>query len=179
MLKGKWNLLFDKANAYEMFILTDGNIQVELNNGNNFVTVTTPITSTSDFYYIVATYDKNLGSNRCKIFVNGNLEFQGDPFSGSIDNVSAGLELGARFWGTSQLLNGIADENRVSLSTRSSAWVGASYETQRGHFCSFGSITLYVADVPSRGEFLAAGMILALIVVPLFIFVMFALRRRR
>jgi len=165
--------------SYELFILTDGNIQVELNNVNNFVTATTPIISTLNYYYIVATYDKSLGSNRCKIYVNGAIEFQGDPFTDSINALSANVELGARFAGTNQQLKGISDENKISNSTRSSAWVGASYETQRDHFCSFGSITLYVADVPSRGEFLAAGMILALIVVPLFIFVMFALRRRR
>jgi len=123
--------------------------------------------------HIVVTY----GANHIIFYLNGT-EIKDINQTGNLDQNNNNLIIGA-YSAAYGYFKGIIDSVRISNINRSSAWVGASYETQRDNFCSFGPITLYVADVPSRGEFLAAGMILALIVVPLFIFVMFALRRRR
>jgi len=85
--------------------------------------------------------------------------------------------IGARWAGLTEFFNGFIDEVQVGAS-RSSAWVGASYETQRLNLLIVGGHA-HPPDLTLRGEFLAAGMVLALILVPLLIFIIFAAKRRR
>jgi len=90
-------------------------------------------------------------------FANNTWEFHGFVWNGStwwtIDNGALGNEksfigtlacsaynptLGSRFTGTNPY-DGFIDELQISNISRSSAWIKASYETQRNHFLRFSS----------------------------------------
>jgi len=79
--------------------------------------------------YVTMTY-KN--ASLC-CYVNGDLKDEKNDWTGTIDDGAVDLIFGSVV-GIDDWFNGTIDEPRLSNISRSSAWVGASYETQRDHF---------------------------------------------
>ena len=105
-------------------------LMIEENDGAGLDSSTT--LSATTWYYVAGTWN---GSIR-KVYLNGSESASGSK-TGSIIPDTRAIYIGGRS-GT-DLSNGILDEIRASNTTRSAAWVKASYETERDNLLDFGS----------------------------------------
>ena len=96
-----------------------------------FATATIP---TGTYTHVALVYDTS-DPDEVKFYVNGELNNQGS-IDGPINNVTPDLELGN--WLNNYGFDGIIDEAKISNTSRSGAWIRASYENERDAILSFG-----------------------------------------
>jgi hypothetical protein len=101
--------------------------------------------NTGEWLYVVGTYDRQT----MRLYLNG-VEQATNPQtaairSGSTVNVALGNRADDN--GTLYDLNGLLDEARVSNTTRSPAWIAASYESGRDDLIDFGAEETRVVDI--------------------------------
>jgi len=141
--------------------------------GNKYTSIPVDTIPINQWVYLVGIQD---GTN-AKAYVNGvevGTVACGDGFTGyGVPNIFIG---GAS--ATYTYLDAVFDEVRITNIARSVAWVSASYETQRLNLIELLEAESYFEPYAERGEILAAGVILALILVPLLILIIFAVRRK-
>jgi len=127
--------LFNKGNAYTIYLDT-GTGLVKINIANNIGTSAERGTSLNaltagSFNYIAITVD---GANVI-VYLAGGLD-KSTVWVDTIHPYADNLVLG-NCPTEDRPLKGISDENRISNSVRSPAWINACYETQRDHFLTF------------------------------------------
>jgi len=155
-------------------LATGTTVKAEIYDSTQAYKITTPVEALDNtFHYIVAVRD---GDN-LRFYVDG--APAGTVITGiaTYQLYDAEVSFGKYREAAAGYYTGIEDEVQYVETALSSAWIGASYETQRDHLNIFGAITLYVRA--SRGEFLAAGLVISLILVPLLILIIFVVKRRR
>jgi hypothetical protein len=96
--------LISKESHYEMFILTSGVVQVEVNNQNTIISTDT--VALNQYNLIVYTYNKNASSGKSKLYVNSATPTTSDATDGEVSSGAENLEIGARFGGTNQRFAG-------------------------------------------------------------------------
>lgn len=97
---------------------------------------TTTITS-GTYRHIVGTYD----GSTIKVYLNGAEETYdvSDTVSGSLKDGTQVVTLGSKVGASPNYLNGKVDEVRISNTTRSAAWIKATYETSRDNLLDWGT----------------------------------------
>lgn len=90
---------------------------------------------TETWTHVVATYDKDR-ANELAFFFNGAPDGERD-LAGPIDTDVCTVEIGDR--GATHWFDGKIDELRISDIARPSAWIKASYESERDHLLDFGT----------------------------------------
>ena len=118
--------LITKEGNYELYILPNGKIQVELNNENSLIS-SVSLVQLSTWTFIVFTYDNTLTNNRNKLFVDGVLTDKSDLTTSNITRGSSDIEFGARFNGVSQPLDGIIDDPRIYNRALSAQEIAEAY----------------------------------------------------
>jgi len=106
--------------------------------------------------------------------------YTGNVRSGNI-SLSSIVAIGNMETGNGNIWDGIIDEVTISDVKRSSAWVGASYESQTLNLVSLIEVDDLSSffEVASRGEIIGAAVVASLILIPLLIFILFAFFKRR
>ena len=125
----------------------DGKIYGSIYSGGLWYDSAHSLTNVCDgvLHHIVFTHDATLGASNMKIWVDNVLEVE-TTLVKTIDASASDLQLFIE--GVASLpVTGIEDEFRFSAGrTYSSAWVGASYETQRDNFLVLGSASPVNSD---------------------------------
>ncbi|MHA2398490.1 MAG: DUF2341 domain-containing protein [Promethearchaeota archaeon] len=104
--------------AYSVWILADGRITLELNNGT-FRSLTA--ISTGDWNFVTCTYD---GTTR-RIYLNGTEDNSG-AYSTPIETVTGALTISSNPWS----FDGLVDEVRISNIVRSPDWLATQFNNQ-------------------------------------------------
>jgi hypothetical protein len=83
-----------------------------------------------------------------RLYLNG-VQVATNPHTAAITSGPVTLGLGNRAYdaGLNYDLNGLLDEIRISNTTRSVAWINASYESGRDHLIDFGAVEIYPSDI--------------------------------
>lgn len=97
--------------------------------GGAFKTVNVAV-SAEQTYFITCRFN----GTRLSVFLNGGTETNGLNAVGTIDTTDGDTTIGKRVYATYEgYFEGWIDELEHSNTSRSNAWIGASYETQRDH----------------------------------------------
>lgn len=158
--------ILSSSNVYN-YIQTDSGIQ-------NPAASVSGLSNT--WIYVVCVYDENGESGKeIKTYVNGVLTGWGTQSGDLIPTVSD-IYFGSR-GGIGDFLTSVIDEIRVSSNGRSSAWVGASYETQRDE--GFLSYSATEEQYASTGFVFASSIVVVFLLIMIGLPVIFLLLRRR
>lgn len=123
-----------------------------------------PSLDDGNWHYITCVYDRTLGSNRLKVYVNGELEGTHNGYDEDVTVGDEGLTIGAYTVGSTKF-EGDMDEVRYTKNVaRSSAWIDANYKSQTLNLISLVNTEFY------NSEYLAFSFIA--IIITLFSFVM-------
>jgi hypothetical protein len=76
------------------------------------------------WYYAVLVYDKSLGSDRVKVYVDGALVASANGYAEDVSGDSNGIIFGYDDW---KKFDGLIDESRYSTVARSAAWIKFQY----------------------------------------------------
>ena len=102
-------------------------IRAQLSPGGWTTVVETDALSTDTWYHVVATFNT---TNGWVLYQDG-VEIDSNSVTASIDTDNAQSSIGAEtVSGTNRFFNGVVDEVRFSTTTRSAAWVSASFANQ-------------------------------------------------
>lgn len=102
--------------------------------------------------YLVCRYDKDGGVNNQRIYINGTLEKQTNQTL-ALRYYNRNFRLG-RYGNFGLYTKGILDEARVSNTSRSDAWIKASFESERDDLLTFGRETAYKIIVEKFDSYL-------------------------
>ena len=110
------------------------------------------------WYHIVATYDKDAGSENLKLYVNAEIKNQ-KTLTGTIYEVTQPVRIGniGTFLGNDYYFNGTIDEVRIYNRALSAEEIKANYEKYKAKF-SVGSLKKgLVLDMPLSSKYIKGG----------------------
>jgi len=117
-------------------------IQIKTASGYSDATGTTEL-SAGNLYYFAGVFDKTLGSNRLKIYLQGIVDGQGASYAEDIVAGNVGIAVGSYIStsGGSYYINGKEAEVRYSNVARSAAWIKFVYRniTEADHEQTWGA----------------------------------------
>ncbi|MDA3923092.1 MAG: DUF2341 domain-containing protein [Kiritimatiellae bacterium] len=95
-------------------------------------------TGANQWYFTAATYDRNLASNRMKVYIDGAFKKGRNDATGSVPSYDSALHLGNlnanyNFGGIISCWQGKMDEVRISRKARSADWLRAEYMNMSSH----------------------------------------------
>lgn len=85
--------------------------------------VITPAGNIDQWYHIVGTFDRTLGSARLKIYRDGDLQDSDDAYDEDCNADATGIWMGQKWSTSGAVLKGWLDEVRFSHTARSAAWI--------------------------------------------------------
>ncbi len=135
--------------SYYLFKYTNRNLFFQIGGAGGEFSNT--VTDANRWYFVTATYDKNLASNRMKVYLDGLYKSARNEASGNVPVTAAGLYLGILNASYGNAWKGRLDEVRVSNVTRSPNWIQADYLTMISNtvFQTYGEAQGAVPGMPS------------------------------
>ena len=107
---GGWNVLFGASNGDALRYDANNTDKISFNNSGTALLITPAVyRDTSAWYHIVCSVNTTLSSNRVKLYVNGELATQGDPYIQNEDtpfNATAEHNIGRNPGTTTRLFDG-------------------------------------------------------------------------
>ena len=89
------------------------------------------------WHHLASVYDKTLGSDRLKVYFDGDLKKSADGYAEDIRTPTGDLICGSRYNSLDNGLPATIDFLSLSHEARSAAWIKASYESQNNSFVSY------------------------------------------
>ena len=131
------NSIVDRGMSYWFLVLVNQRLSfLRYNRGSFGLVLTDEIIPTGTYTHVAVGFD-SYDPLEVKLYINGELSKEGS-LDGLIDSSSSALLIGDRGPNV-HYFDGVIDEVRISNTIRSSAWIKASYESQRDNLLSFGS----------------------------------------
>ena len=119
--------------SFYLFKFTNRNISFYLGNsggtaglGGEFTGTTT---GANQWYHVAATYDKDLATNRMKVFLDGVYKSAKNEASGNVTATTSALRLGILNADYGNAWKGKLDEVRIANVARSADWLAATHKT--------------------------------------------------
>ncbi len=140
--------------SFYLFKYTNRNISFSLGNSGGTAGLGGEFTGTATdanrWYHVAATYDKDLASNRMKVFLDGVYKSARNEASGNVTATTSALRLGILNADYGNAWKGKLDEVRVANVARSADWLAATHKTiaDNAGFAAYGAMETTDSTTP-------------------------------